>query len=75
MACAWCQSNYNIVMCIPIARQRLSKHIPTQTNLLNNRISIAGQQISKYASLTTEVVLSVLSVQSNYEEVFGIRQQ
>jgi hypothetical protein len=31
----------NIVTCIPIAMQRVDKHIP-ETNALNNRTSVAG---------------------------------
>jgi hypothetical protein len=43
-------------MCIPIARQRLGKHIPAGVNAINNRQSITRQRISKHASLTIEAV-------------------
>jgi hypothetical protein len=59
------------VTCIPIARQRLGKHIPAETNKRNNRTSIARQWISKHASLRTEAVFSAWSVQSGYKEVFS----
>jgi hypothetical protein len=59
------------VTCIPIARQRLGKHIPARANAHQYRTFIPRQRISKYASLTTEAVLSVGSVQSDYKEVFG----
>jgi hypothetical protein len=36
--------------CIPIARQRLGKHIPAEANARNNREYIARQRISKQAS-------------------------
>jgi hypothetical protein len=39
----------NIVTYRPIARQRLSKHIPVVANGRNNRTSIARQRISKHA--------------------------
>jgi hypothetical protein len=55
------------VTCIPIARQRLGKHIPAEANARNNKTSIAGQRISKRASLTIEAVFSVWSVQSGYK--------
>jgi hypothetical protein len=60
-----------IMTCIPIARQRLGKHIPAQSNSLNNRTSIARQNISKHMSLTIEAVFSVASLQIGYKEVFG----
>jgi hypothetical protein len=45
--------NGNIMTCIPIARQRLYKHIPT-TNTLNSRTSIARQRSCKHAFLAIE---------------------
>jgi hypothetical protein len=45
-----------IVTCIPIARQRIGKHIPGRANQRKNRTSIARQQISKHAFLTIEAV-------------------
>jgi hypothetical protein len=54
-----------IATCIPIARQRLGKHIPAQAKARNNRTSIARQPISKHTSLLTiEALLSAWSVQS-----------
>jgi hypothetical protein len=44
-------------MCIPIARQRLGKHIPGEENSRNNGTSMVKQRISKYTSLATEAVL------------------
>jgi hypothetical protein len=61
--------------CIPIARQRLGKHISEQTNVRNHKTSIAKQVISKHTSLTTEAVFSAWSLQSGYKEVFGSREQ
>jgi hypothetical protein len=60
-----------IVTCIPVARQRLGKHIPTETNARNNRTYTARERISKHASLTIEAVLSAWSLQSGYKEVFS----
>jgi hypothetical protein len=59
-----------IVTWIPIARQRLGKHIPAETNDCNNRTSIARQRIIKHVCLTIEAVFSVWSVQSGYKEMF-----
>jgi hypothetical protein len=50
------------VTCIPIARQRLGKHISAEANARNNRTSIARQRISKHASLAIEAVFSAWSV-------------
>jgi hypothetical protein len=61
----------NIATCIPIARQRLGKHIPAQAYARNNRTLIARQRISKHASLTREAVFSAWSVQNDSKEVFG----
>jgi hypothetical protein len=60
-------------MCIPIAKQRLGKHIPTEANASKNRTSIIRQRISKYALLTIKVVFSPWSVQSGYKELFSSR--
>jgi hypothetical protein len=59
------------VMCIPIARQRLCKHITARANALKNMTSIAQQRFSKHASLTTEAMFSMGSVPSGYKEVFS----
>jgi hypothetical protein len=55
-------------MCIPIARQRLSKHIPAEAYERNNRTSISRLRISKHASLTLEAAFPAWSVQSGYKE-------
>jgi hypothetical protein len=44
----------NIVICTPIARQRVGKDIPAETNAPNNKTSIARQRGCKQASLTIE---------------------
>jgi hypothetical protein len=56
---------------IPIARQRLDKHIPAGANARNNGPSIARQRISKHAYLKIEAVFSAWSVQSGYKEEFS----
>jgi hypothetical protein len=43
-----------IVTCIPIARQRVGRHIPAEANTRNNRMSVARQRSCKHAFLTTE---------------------
>jgi hypothetical protein len=60
-------------MCIPIARQRLGKHIPAEANARNNRTSIARHRISKHASLTIEAMFSVWSVQIGCKEALSSR--
>jgi hypothetical protein len=52
----------DIVMCIPIARQRLGKHIPAQAYVHDSRPSIVRQWRSKHALLTIQTVFSVGSV-------------
>jgi hypothetical protein len=47
-------SKQNIVTCIPIARQRLGKHIPVEAYARNNSTSIAKQRVSKQAFSTIE---------------------
>jgi hypothetical protein len=59
------------VVCVPIARQRICKHIPAESNDRKNKTSIVRKRISKHASLTREAVFSAWSVQSGYEEVFS----
>jgi hypothetical protein len=49
----------SIVVCIPIARQRLGKHIPVRASERKNRTLIVKQRISKHASLRIEAVFSV----------------
>jgi hypothetical protein len=63
--------NQYTVTCIPIARQRVGKHIPAKANAHKNRTSIDRKWISKHASLAIEAVFSVWSVQSYYKEVFS----
>jgi hypothetical protein len=65
----------HVVTCIPVARQRLGKHISARANAGKNRTSISRQRISKHASLTIYAVFSAWSVQSGYKEVFGIIEQ
>jgi hypothetical protein len=55
----YCSNVNNIVTCIPIARQRLGKHIPERANVRKNRTCIARQRASKHASLKIETVCSV----------------
>jgi hypothetical protein len=45
--------HHHIVMCIPISRQWLGKHIPMKC-MLNNRTSVARQQSCQRAFATTE---------------------
>jgi hypothetical protein len=61
------------VKCIPIARQRLGKHIPARANTGKNRTSITRKRISKHPFLTIEAVFSVASVRSGYKEVTSPR--
>jgi hypothetical protein len=53
---------------MPIARQRVAKHIPSEANARSNRISIARQQRGKQAFSTIEDVFSVGSVQMAIRE-------
>jgi hypothetical protein len=48
---------------MPIARQRVAKHIPAKSNARNNMTSIARQRRGK------QTLFSVLSVQSGYKRV------
>jgi hypothetical protein len=68
-------AGFGIVSHRPIARQRFGKHIPVGANARNNRTSCARQRISKYASLTVEVVFSPRSMQSGYKRVFSSIEQ
>jgi hypothetical protein len=61
----------HIVMCKPISRQRLGKHILVEAKAYNNKTSITRQQISKHASLTTVTVFPVWFVQNSYKEGFS----
>jgi hypothetical protein len=58
---------FNIVTCIPTARQRLSKHIPARAKARDIRTSIARQLRSKHNSLIIEAVFSVWSVPRGYK--------
>jgi hypothetical protein len=62
---------FNIMSCIPIARQRIGKYFPEEANAHKNRTSTARQQINKYDSLTVEAVFSAWSDQSGYKEGFS----
>jgi hypothetical protein len=68
---AFLRHSSSIVMCIPIVRQVLCKHIPEEANARDNRMSIARQRISNQASLTIEDVFSAWSAQSDYKEGFS----
>jgi hypothetical protein len=59
---------YNIVKYIPIARQRLSKHIPARANARKNRTSIAKQRTSKHATLTIETVFCVVRAEGLWKD-------
>jgi hypothetical protein len=61
--------DHKTVTCIPIAKQRLGKHIPAEANARNSRTSISRQRISKHVSLTTETVFCAWCVQSGYKKV------
>jgi hypothetical protein len=50
--------NQCTVMRIPIDRQLVGKHIPTEAKARNNRRSIARKRISKHAFLAIEAVSS-----------------
>jgi hypothetical protein len=54
---------------LPIARQRLGKHIPVGPNARNNRTSNGRQRIRNQASLIIEAVFSAWSMQSGCKEV------
>jgi hypothetical protein len=66
----WTLWEDNIVMCIPIARERFGKHIPAEGNTRNNMTSITRQRISQHVSLTRVAVFSAWSVRSGYKEEF-----
>jgi hypothetical protein len=57
----------NILTCIPIAKQRLPKHIPAEANVRNNRTSIVRQRRGKHASSTIQAAFSLRSVPRGYE--------
>jgi hypothetical protein len=50
---------YSIVTCIPIATQRLGKHISAQANFRNSKTSIAMQWYGKHASAVDVVFCGV----------------
>jgi hypothetical protein len=54
---------------MPIARQRVAKHIPADANARNNRTSIAKELRCNQALSTIQAVFSVGSVQSGYKRV------
>jgi hypothetical protein len=56
-----------IVTHMPIARQRLGKHIPQAYALKNRR-----QRINKHAFLKTEDMFSVVSVPRSYKRVKSV---
>jgi hypothetical protein len=54
---------------MPIARQRVAKHIPAEANEWKSRRSTAGQRRGKQALSEIQAVFSVGSVQSGYKRV------
>jgi hypothetical protein len=56
------------VTCIPTARQRVAKHIPTEANALNNRTYIVRQRRDKQALSTVQDVFRG-AVQSGYKKI------
>jgi hypothetical protein len=54
---------------MPIARQRVAKHISAEANAPKNWKSIAKQRRRKQALSTIQTVFSVWSVQSGYKRV------
>jgi hypothetical protein len=50
------RSVFYVVRAMSIARQRVAKHIPAETNAWKNRISIARQRPSKQALSTIQAV-------------------
>jgi hypothetical protein len=60
---------------MPIARQRVAKHIPAEANARNSRRSIARQRRGKQVLSTIQAVLSVESVQNGYKRVEFLRRQ
>jgi hypothetical protein len=52
-----------------IARQRVAKHIPAETNVRNNKRSIDRQRRIKQDLSTIQAVFSVRSAQSVYKRV------
>jgi hypothetical protein len=50
---------FYVVRAIPIARQRVAKHIPAEANMRNNR-SIARQRRDKQALSTIQAVFRVV---------------
>jgi hypothetical protein len=60
---------YNNVTRIPLARQRLGKHILEKAYERNNRTSIARQRTSQHAYLKTEAVFCVVRAKWLYRSV------
>jgi hypothetical protein len=63
------RSVFYVVRAMPIARQRVAKHIPAEAKARNNRASIARQRRCKQALLKIQAMFSVGSVQSCYKRV------
>jgi hypothetical protein len=61
------RSVFYVVRDMPIARQRVAKHIPAEVG--NNRISIARKRRGKQDLSTIQAMFSVGSVQSDYKRV------
>jgi hypothetical protein len=63
------RSVFYVVRAMPIDRQRVAKHIPSEANARNNRTSIVRQRGGKQALSTIQAVFSVGSVQNGYKRV------
>jgi hypothetical protein len=63
------QQLFYVVCAMPIARQRIAKHIPAEANARNNRRCIDRQRRGKQALSTIQVVFSVESAQSDCKRV------
>jgi hypothetical protein len=63
------RSVFYVVRSMPIARQRVAKHISEEENERNNWRYIARQRRSKQALSTIQAVFFVVSVQSGYKRV------
>jgi hypothetical protein len=58
---------FYVVLAMPFARQRVTKHIPAEADARKNRRYIARQRRGKQALSTIQVVFSVESVQSGHK--------
>jgi hypothetical protein len=56
---SYCKKCFYVIRAMPIARQRVAKHIPVEAHARNNRTYIARQQLGKQALLTIQDVFSM----------------